>query len=661
MLVNGQARFHESILTMNSKFLNFSGRSLALTCLTFGSTGLPLAWAAPDPMIEKGMSFAPRQSDVVIEKVASADLEKCQKRLDKRNNIPGMLIVGPNNQPLRWFGDSNNDRDFDIWSYYNNGVEVYRDIDTDFNRKVDQCRWFGTAGTRWGLDKNEDGDIDRWKSISAEEVTSEVVAAVRENDPARFTRVILNDEDIAALELGPDKHDDLIGRSEAAADKFAEFLQRQKTIDANSRWLNFGADKPGTVPAGTDGSVRDLIAYENAMAIVETAGASQQLLIGSLVEVEPGNWRATDVPRSVSDGTVLTSTTLFFSPAAGQMSDPANGLGLNQKSQQLLKNLEDLEASISSATPAEQEALNLQRAEVLEGLIRETTDLEERETWVRQYADIVGSAAQSGSFPGGLDRLRRFEKAISGFSDESRGYVAYRILTTDYGMKLNSAPTSEFADIQSDYLKNLEQYATEYPETSDAADAMVQLGLNAEIASDIETAKKWYTLTAENFPESLNGRKATGAIARLSLEKRVIDFEGVTLMDGKLFNTRDYRGKPIIVHYWATWCEPCKEDMNELKALQAKYAGSGLKIIGINLDADPAVPRKFLKQSGNNFPWSHLYDEGAFESKMAVGLGVFSLPVTIVIDGEGVVAKSATHFDSEIEGIVDQLINPPKK
>ena len=47
-----------------------------------------------------------------------------------------------------------------MWCYFLDGLEVYRDIDSNFNGKADQYRWFHTAGTRWGTDKNEDGRID---------------------------------------------------------------------------------------------------------------------------------------------------------------------------------------------------------------------------------------------------------------------------------------------------------------------------------------------------------------------------------------------------------------------------------------------------------------------------------------------------------------------
>ena len=64
----------------------------------------------------------------------------------------------------------NGDNVVDQWSYYKDGLEVYRDIDANFNRKADQYRWLGTAGIRWALDPNEDGRIDTWEYWEGEQI-----------------------------------------------------------------------------------------------------------------------------------------------------------------------------------------------------------------------------------------------------------------------------------------------------------------------------------------------------------------------------------------------------------------------------------------------------------------------------------------------------------
>ena len=132
-----------------------------------------------DAQVVKALGYAPRQTGIAFDKVADKEIDSCTGKYETRNGFEGLVIYSSNGQPLRRFADSNGDRQVDQWCYYKDGIEVYRDIDSDFNGAADQCRWLGTAGTRWGIDSNEDGKIDNWKTISAEEVTMEVVDAIK--------------------------------------------------------------------------------------------------------------------------------------------------------------------------------------------------------------------------------------------------------------------------------------------------------------------------------------------------------------------------------------------------------------------------------------------------------------------------------------------------
>ena len=80
--------------------------------------------------------------------------------MEKTNDMTSWVVRSAQGILLRRFADTNGDRVVDQWSYYKDGLEVYRDIDTDHNTKPDQCRWLGVAGSRWGVDSNEDGICD---------------------------------------------------------------------------------------------------------------------------------------------------------------------------------------------------------------------------------------------------------------------------------------------------------------------------------------------------------------------------------------------------------------------------------------------------------------------------------------------------------------------
>ena len=154
------------------------------------------------PTAADALKLTPIQKDVDYATPAKEDIEQCTIKAEKFNSQTGWVIRDKAGQMLRRFVDTNADNVVDQWSYYLDGLEVYRDIDADFNGKPDQCRWFNTAGIRWGLDTNEDGKIDRWKEISAEEASDELVRALAEKDPARFARLLLTADELKTLGLG---------------------------------------------------------------------------------------------------------------------------------------------------------------------------------------------------------------------------------------------------------------------------------------------------------------------------------------------------------------------------------------------------------------------------------------------------------------------------
>lgn len=94
-----------------------------------------------------------------------------------------------------------------------------------------------------------------------------------------------------------------------------------------------------------------------------------------------------------------------------------------------------------------------------------------------------------------------------------------------------------------------------------------------------------------------------------------------------------YRGRVVVLNFWATWCEPCKKEMPDLSAIQNEYAALGVQVIGAAGDAatDSAKVLKFIREYKLNFPvWV-----GAQTSDMErFGVGSV-LPATVIIDREG--------------------------
>ena len=159
-------------------------RAAALIAATFAADSA----LAASPSAEAALSLKPVQKDVDYDVVTADKVGQCEVRDIDHSDMVRLGSRCPDGSILRRFADTNGDKKIDLWCYFRQGVEVYRDVDEDFNGKADQYRWLGTNGIRWGIDENENGKIDRWQQISAEEVTAELIASLREADSTRFAR-----------------------------------------------------------------------------------------------------------------------------------------------------------------------------------------------------------------------------------------------------------------------------------------------------------------------------------------------------------------------------------------------------------------------------------------------------------------------------------------
>jgi thiol-disulfide isomerase/thioredoxin len=606
--------------------------------------------------LSKALAFKPRQADVNYEQVKSDQIAECSLEETVREDSKGFLVTGPGAVPLRWFADTNGDNRLDRWCYYNAGVEVYRESDTDFNETADEYRWLSTEGLRWGKDKNEDGVIDSWSMISAEEVTAEVVRATSSRDLARFERLLITESEIASLGLGNEKSERLKQSVADARKQFVTWTAGQNVVTKLSKWTNFGGDKPGIVPAGTDGSKKDVVVYENVVALLEDAGKAKQLLVGTMIQVGP-TWRLVDLPKTVAEGQVVSDSGVFFSATfspRGANSVPEATGGISKAMERLVSDLQNVDEKLQSTKLAAKDKAVLQslRADALEKLISASAG-EERSSWIRQFADTVSASAQTGEFPNGVERLRDFITKLSDASASKNdlAYVVFRTMTADNNYKMQQ-PKADFDSLQKEYLAELEAFIEKYPTSDDAAEAMIQIALSAEFSGDGKVAEKWYSRAAGDFGSILPGKKAAGALRRLGLAGRSFGLEG-KLLDGRDFSSKALIGGPVVYHCWASWCEGCKAEMRGLKELQNKYSKTNLKIVGINFDNTKKLANDFL--TANAFPWMQLYDEGGLDSTVAVAYGILTLPVNVIVDKNGKVVKTGVHW-TEIDGILEDLV-----
>src|SRR4051812_43317224 len=102
--------------------------------------------------------------------------------------------------------------------------------------------------------------------------------------------------------------------------------------------------------------------------------------------------------------------------------------------------------------------------------------------------------------------------------------------------------------------------------------------------------------------------------------------------EGKRVSLSDFKGKVIILDFWATWCVPCKAEIPGFIELQKKYGARGLQIIGLSVDDSMPTAKKYATEMKMNYPV--LLAEGKEDILKAYD-PIPSIPVSIIIDRDG--------------------------
>ncbi|MEZ2346840.1 TlpA family protein disulfide reductase [Terriglobus sp. RCC_193] len=137
--------------------------------------------------------------------------------------------------------------------------------------------------------------------------------------------------------------------------------------------------------------------------------------------------------------------------------------------------------------------------------------------------------------------------------------------------------------------------------------------------------------------------------ASASMDSPIADLRGkpaaiftLTSNTGKRISLNDYKGKPVLLNFWATWCTPCKVEMPWFEEFQKKYAAQGLQVVGINEDEDAKSPeiqaqiKKVLENTGVD------YTILMSDSKVGEAYGGLDvLPATFFIDRNGKIVAQA--------------------
>ena len=154
------------------------------------------------------------------------------------------------------------------------------------------------------------------------------------------------------------------------------------------------------------------------------------------------------------------------------------------------------------------------------------------------------------------------------------------------------------------------------------------------------------------------GRSSSDSGAVDLREKDAGALLGITLPDtqGREQSLGQWKGKVLVVNFWATWCVPCREEMPEFVKAQQEYGGRGLQFVGIAIDQVDKV-KPFATELGLNYP-ALIGGYGAIELSKTLGNRLGALPFTVVVDRSGRVVRTQLGplKNGELKSIVMQLL-----
>ncbi|MCH2114607.1 MAG: TlpA family protein disulfide reductase [Pirellulales bacterium] len=146
------------------------------------------------------------------------------------------------------------------------------------------------------------------------------------------------------------------------------------------------------------------------------------------------------------------------------------------------------------------------------------------------------------------------------------------------------------------------------------------------------------------FRKSGNPRLVTaagrleGIARRMNLPGNKIEMQGM-LLDGTQLNWSAYRGKVVLVDFWATWCGPCRVEVPNLLRLYNAYHEKGFDVLGISLDKTAKEAEEYIAQM--EIPWATLFSEDkgqrGWQHPLAVHYGINGIPRAILVDRDGTV------------------------
>lgn len=187
--------------------------------------------------------------------------------------------------------------------------------------------------------------------------------------------------------------------------------------------------------------------------------------------------------------------------------------------------------------------------------------------------------------------------------------------------------------------------------------AIATLGVIALAALTITTQMPWLV---EEHPEMVSEAPIAGVSDNSTpvlscpadAKPANLDFT-LKDVDGRDVSLASYKGKVIVLDFWATWCGPCQVSAPIVNSVSQRYRDKGLVVVGVNVDDDVFPVERFVRKKGLTFPI--VFDDGKTISR---DYGASTLPTLVVVSKEGkiVAVRHGVTSESDLDGLIRRVL-----
>lgn len=179
-------------------------------------------------------------------------------------------------------------------------------------------------------------------------------------------------------------------------------------------------------------------------------------------------------------------------------------------------------------------------------------------------------------------------------------------------------------DIRLNFIKT-------HPDSYISARELLQMTDNAFLPE----SRKLFSALDEKVQQSAQGKEVAKRIALLSTietGRQALDFTQQNL-DGASVKLSSFRGKYVLLEFWASWCGPCRAENPNLRQQYQLYKDKGLEIIGVSLDHDKQAWKQAIEK--DQLPWIHVSDLKGWKNDVSTSYGIMGVPANFLIDPNG--------------------------